>query len=85
MRNCDHYVWIAVAVTIAGVASCGDTARGFCDGSAVSEDLAPLSAFVLSRWRRPRGVPSWVAIRSSFRFLCRFCLARPVCALAGAI
>ena len=35
VRNCGHCVWIAVAVTIAGVASCGDTVRGFCDGSAV--------------------------------------------------
>ena len=34
MRNYDHCVWIVVAVTIAGVASCGDTARGFCDGCA---------------------------------------------------
>jgi hypothetical protein len=26
---------VVVAVTIAGVASCGDTARGFCDGHSV--------------------------------------------------
>ena len=32
MRNCGHCVWIVVAVTIAGVASCGTRCGAFAMG-----------------------------------------------------
>jgi hypothetical protein len=79
--------WIVVAVTIAGVASSGDTARGFCDGSAVCRMEAgiwPRCQHSCCRVGEGQGVPPLVVIRS-FSFSLRFLFGGARCALARAV